>query len=288
MSERKRGREPFLDRGEKGLPSTFPLEAVDLSKSYFTRVVEVPVLKGVDLKVAPGEFLAVVGASGVGKSTLLNLLGLLDEPTRGDVRLGGRSLVGLPPREKDALRTTTFGFVFQLYHLLPEFTALENVTLPAMVRYGPLRWWGERRRSRRRARELLERVGLGERVEHRPDELSGGEQQRVAIARALMNQPEFLLCDEPTGNLDEHTAERVMALLVGLHREGGQTIVMVTHNLHLAAYADRVAHLSDGHIDRVVALSEHSEAELRRRLGLPQDKGSQQTQFETAREGEGG
>jgi len=263
------------------------LETVNLSKSYFTRAVEVPVLKGVGLTVAPGEFLAVVGASGVGKSTLLNLLGLLDEPTHGDVRLGGRSLVGLPPRKKDALRTTTFGFVFQLYHLLPEFTAWENVTLPAMVRYGPLRWWRERRPMRRRARELLERVGLGERREHRPDELSGGEQQRVAIARALMNEPEFLLCDEPTGNLDEHTAERVMALLVDLHREGGQAVVMVTHDLHLAAYADRVAHLSEGRIDRVVTVGEQGEVGLRRRLGLPEAKANRDTYVEKAQEGGG-
>ena len=227
-------------------------------------------LRGVNLQVSPGEFLAVVGASGVGKSTLLNLLGLLDAPTRGEVRLGGRNLAGLAARRKDALRSRTFGFVFQLYHLLPEFTALENVLLPALVRWGPLGWWAERGRARRRAAQLLERVGLGERMRHRPDELSGGEQQRVAIARALMNEPQFLLCDEPTGNLDEHTAERVMALLVRLHRESGQSIVMVTHDLHLAACGDRVAHLSEGRIDRVVSVKEHSESELRQRLGLPE------------------
>ena len=140
---------------------------------------------------------------------------------------------------------------------------------------------------RRRARELLERVGLGERMEHRPDELSGGEQQRVAIARALMNEPEFLLCDDPTGNLDERTAERVMALLVDIHRGNGQTVVMVTHDLHLAAYADRVAHLSEGRIDRVVAVGEHGEAGLRRQLGLPQAKGSRDTHVQKAREGGG-
>jgi lipoprotein-releasing system ATP-binding protein len=246
------------------------LEAVDLEKSYLTRAAEIPVLRGVNLRVSAGEFLAVVGASGVGKSTLLNLLGLLDAPTRGEVRLGGRNLAGLRAREKDALRTTTFGFVFQLYHLLPEFTAVENVLLPALVRWGPIRWWQERRRARRRAEQLLERVGLLARMHHRPDELSGGEQQRVAIARALVNEPQFLLCDEPTGNLDEHTAERVMELLVRLHRESGQTIVMVTHDLHLAACGDRVAHLSEGRIDRVVSVKEHGESELRQRLGLPE------------------
>jgi len=249
------------------------LAAVDLHKSYRTHAAEIPVLRGVDLEVSSGEFVAVVGASGVGKSTLLNLLGLLDEPTRGEVRLGERSLAGLPARQKDALRSRTFGFVFQLYHLLPEFTALENVLLPAMVRWGPLRWWWERGQARSRAAQLLERVGLSARMHHRPDQLSGGEQQRVAIARALVNEPQFLLCDEPTGNLDEHTAERVMALLVRFHREAGQAIVMVTHDLHLAASADRVAHLSEGRIDRVVRLGEHSEAELRQRLGLPEATG---------------
>ena len=249
-----------------------PLRAIDVYKSYVTRSVEVPVLAGVTLEVEPGEFLAVVGASGVGKSTLLNLLGLLDEPTRGEVRLGERNLAGLPPRERDALRSTTFGFVFQLYHLLPEFTAAENVMLPAMVRYGPLSWWWERRRARRRAARLLEEVGLAERARHRPYELSGGEQQRVTIARALMNGPEFLLCDEPTGNLDERTAERVLALLARLHRDAGQTIVMVTHDLHIAAYAQRVAHLSEGRIDRIVELDGRGEAALRRALGLAEQR----------------
>ncbi len=248
------------------------LQAVAVYKSYVSRSLEVAVLRGLDLEVRPGEFLAVVGASGVGKSTLLNLLGLLDEPTRGEVRLGGRNLAGLPARRRDALRSTTFGFVFQLYHLLPEFTALENVKLPAMVRYGPWRWWWERGRARRRAAELLEEVGLAERARHRPHELSGGEQQRVAIARALMNGPQFLLCDEPTGNLDERTAERVLALLDRLHREAGQSIVMVTHDLHIAAHAQRVAHLSDGRIDQVVELDGRGEVELRRALGLSEKR----------------
>jgi len=265
-----------------------PLRAVRLEKSYVTRAVEVSVRKGVDLEVAPGEFLAVVGASGVGKSTLLNLLGLLDEPTGGEVRLGERDLAGLSARQKDTLRSTTFGFVFQLYHLLPELTALENVMLPAMVRWGPLRWWWERRGARRRAAELLERVGLSDRATHRPYELSGGEQQRVAIARALMNEPRFLLCDEPTGNLDEHPAQWVLALVVSLHREAGQSIVMVTHDLDIAAHAQRVAHLSDGRIDRVVTLREHTGAELRRALGLPEGRMTGAVEMRGVREGGGG
>ncbi|MBV8074940.1 MAG: ABC transporter ATP-binding protein, partial [Planctomycetaceae bacterium] len=195
------------------------LAAVGLEKSYQKGKTTVPVLRGVDLHVERGELLAIVGASGSGKSTLLHVLGLLDAPDAGAVRLDGGRIDDLPDRRRDALRNRTFGFIFQFYHLLPELTTLENVLVPQMISHSVLRWWGERRALRRRATELLERVGLGCHLRHRPRELSGGEMQRAAIARALINRPRLLLADEPTGSLDRASAESVGALLSELRRE---------------------------------------------------------------------
>jgi lipoprotein-releasing system ATP-binding protein len=225
------------------------LAATGLEKSYRKGRAAVPVLGGVDLEVGRGEFVAVVGTSGSGKSTLLHLLGLLDTPDAGSVSLDGRRIDDLPERERDRLRNRTFGFIFQFYHLLPELTAVENVMLPHMIRESPLSYWGKRKRLRAEATELLERVGLGHRLAHRPNELSGGEMQRAAIARALAGGPEFLLADEPTGNLDAGSGHGVLSLLRDLNRERGLTMMMVTHDLTIAQGADRVVRLAGGRIE---------------------------------------
>ncbi len=223
------------------------LECVNLRKSYGKGPRAVRVLNDLNLGVETGELLAIVGASGVGKSTLLHLMGALDRPDAGQVLYEGADLFSGPRRRQDRLRNRAFGFVFQFYHLLAEFTALENVLMPAMVRYSVLGWLRHRRRARQRARNLLTRMGLSKRMRHRPGQLSGGEQQRVAIARALINEPSVLLCDEPTGNLDETTSTGIMAQLVALNR-AGQTLVIVSHDADIAAAAHRVMRLSGGQV----------------------------------------
>jgi lipoprotein-releasing system ATP-binding protein len=211
------------------------------------------VLRSVELAIRPGEFTAIEGRSGSGKSTLLHLLGALDEPNAGVIQYQGRNLASLSASERAAIRNEHFGFVFQFYHLLPELSVIENVLLPAMARYGWLSYQQRRAELRLFATQLLERLGLGHRIRHRPSQLSGGERQRVAIARALMNQPRVLFADEPTGNLDAETGRQIMRVLEGLHREENQTIVMVTHDRTLARQADRVLVLRDGRLENVEA-----------------------------------
>jgi lipoprotein-releasing system ATP-binding protein len=225
------------------------LTATNLHKSYRRHKNVVPVLRGLDLEVRPGEFLSVIGASGSGKSTLLHLLGTLDRPDDGEIRLDGRRIDDLPGPERDALRNRTFGLIFQFYHLLPEFSAFENVLVPALIEQSVVGWWGRRRELKKRALAILDRVGLGHRVKHKPRELSGGEMQRTAIARALMAKPRVLLADEPTGNLDEATGAEIITLLRALNREEGLTIVMVTHNLELVAATDRVVRITAGRVE---------------------------------------
>ncbi len=218
------------------------IRVVDLCKSYYDGFTELPVLKGVDLKVKKAEVIAVVGASGVGKSTLLHLLGGLDRPTEGTIFYDGEDLFALKDQELDRFRNEEIGFVFQFHHLLPEFTALENVAMAGLI---------ARQTSgvaHNRAKELLAYVGLGERLEHRPSELSGGERQRVAIARALVNQPKVVLADEPTGNLDQKTSDAVHDLLWTLNDQFDQTFIIVTHNQTLAQRADRLVQLVDGQV----------------------------------------
>ncbi len=227
----------------------FHLAAVGLEKGYRRGRIEVPVLRGVDLEVERGELVAVIGSSGSGKSTLLHVLGLLDSPDRGEVLLDGRRIDDGPDRRRDALRNRTFGFIFQFYHLLPELSALENVMLPDLIRHGLFSYRKVRREVRSRASALLERVGLGHRLDHRPSELSGGEMQRAAIARALAGGPEVLLADEPTGNLDAATGQGVLELLRDLNRERGLTMMMVTHDLLIAQQADRVVRLAEGRVE---------------------------------------
>ena len=198
------------------------------------------VLRGVSIKIEPGELVALVGPSGAGKSTLLHIAGLLERPTSGDVVIAGREATRLPDRERTSLRRNTVGFVYQFHHLLPEFSALENIVVPQMIAGIP------RHQAERRGRALLDSVGLLAREGHRPAKLSGGEQQRVAIARALANEPKLLLADEPTGNLDPHTAEDAFAILADLVRSTGLAALVATHNLSLAARMDRVVELRDG------------------------------------------
>jgi lipoprotein-releasing system ATP-binding protein len=225
------------------------LATVGLAKGYRKGRNEVSVLRGVDLEVERGELVAVVGSSGSGKSTLLHVLGLLDTPDQGQVWLDGQRIDDGPDRRRDALRNRTFGFIFQFYHLLPEMTALENVMLPHLIRHGVLAYWPIRKRIRAEATALLERVGLGHRLDHRPSELSGGEMQRAAIARALAGGPEVLLADEPTGNLDATTGQGVLELLRDLNHERGLTMMLVTHDLQIAQQADRVVRLAEGRIE---------------------------------------
>ena len=218
------------------------IEVAGVEKSYPVGATRVSVLRGLDLTVTKGEMIAVVGASGVGKSTLLHVLGGLDTCDAGSVRIGGTQLDSLSDTDLVAFRNRHVGFVFQFHHLLPEFTALENAEMPMRIaRAAP-----QERVSR--ATGLLERVGLGHRLEHRPGMMSGGEQQRVAIARALVMQPDLLLADEPTGDLDEHTAESLHELLKEMHRERGLTSIIATHNPRLAAACDRVLRLEAGHL----------------------------------------
>jgi ABC-type lipoprotein export system ATPase subunit len=216
------------------------LEARDLHKSYSLGRRTLEVLRGVSVNVARGELLALRGASGAGKSTLLHLLGGLDTPNRGTISFAATNLASLSSLALARWRNRKVGFIFQAYHLLPELDALENVCLPArMARVSP-------EAAEERARGLLERVGLGERMEHKPYELSGGEQQRVAIARALINSPDFLLADEPTGNLDSRTGEEIIELLCALRAERQTTLIIATHDARVAARAPRVLELRDG------------------------------------------
>ncbi|MFB6219699.1 MAG: ABC transporter ATP-binding protein [Halobacteriaceae archaeon] len=210
-------------------------------KEYRTGEQTVRALKGIDFGIGPGEFVAVVGPSGSGKSTLLNLLGLLDVPTEGSVLLRGEDVSTLSDRERTRERKRTIGFVFQSYFLVPTLTALENVEMPRMLDRTPVA-------TRERATELLERVGLGNRLDHYPDELSGGQKQRVAIARSLVNDPAILLADEPTGNLDRDTGDRILALFDELRTEEGVAVVTVTHDQYVADNADRVVNLIDGEV----------------------------------------
>jgi lipoprotein-releasing system ATP-binding protein len=218
------------------------IEVTSLTKSYPVGQIRLTVLKGLDVSVERGEMVAVVGASGVGKSTLLHVLGGLDSIDAGTVRIGETDLGQLPDADVVAFRNRHVGFVFQFHHLLPEFTALENAEMPMRIARLPPRERTER------ARVLLGRVGLSERLEHKPGMLSGGEQQRVAIARALVMHPALLLADEPTGDLDEHTAETLHELLREMHREHGLTSIIATHNPKLAAACDRILRLEDGRL----------------------------------------
>jgi len=218
------------------------LEARGLSKSYRTAAGELPVLRGVDLSVAGGEMVAIVGASGVGKSTLLHVLGTIDRPDAGSLRIAGEDVLALKEARRCAFRNRTLGFVFQFHHLLPEFSALENVTMPLRIARV------KEEEARARALVLLEEVGLGERTSHRPGALSGGEQQRVAVARALAAAPRALLADEPTGDLDRATGRRLHETLSAMSRARGLTVVVVTHNDELARSCDRVLRMEAGRL----------------------------------------
>ena len=220
------------------------IEAVDVHKRFRQGKLDVEVLRGVNFEVARGESHAILGASGAGKSTLMHLLGGLDHASSGQIRVAGNALAGLSEAELGRLRNRHLGFIYQFHHLLPEFSALENVALPLRVRRTPLA------EAHAAAREWLLRVGLEQRLEHKPGELSGGERQRVALARALITQPDCLLADEPTGNLDRKTAAKMLELMLDLNRELNTALVVVTHDLEIAAQMSHRWHMSDGVLTR--------------------------------------
>ena len=210
------------------------------AKGIFKSYDDLPILKGVDLEVAPGELVSIVGASGAGKSTLLHIVGSLDKPDRGLVRINGTDIGALSAKQLSAFRNEHIGFVFQFHHLLPEFTALENVCIPSFIKKV------NRKQAAEKAMRLLELLGVQDRASHKPAELSGGEQQRVAVARALVNDPSIVLADEPSGNLDSENAAALHRLFVDLRDRLGQTFVVVTHNEELADMAARTVHMKDG------------------------------------------
>lgn len=227
---------------ESGMSDKAILSCRSLGKSYEEGPESVEVLSGLQLELHPGERVAIVGKSGSGKSTLLNLLGGLDTPTKGSVWLDGEELSALSEKKRGLLRNRALGFVYQFHHLLPEFTALENVCMPLLIGKTAIP------EARKRATALLERVGLGHRLEHKPAELSGGERQRVAIARALVNNPGLVMLDEPTGNLDSHTAEGIQDLMLELSTSMRTAFLVVTHDMNLARQMDRVLHLQEGRL----------------------------------------
>jgi lipoprotein-releasing system ATP-binding protein len=249
-----------------GTDDTTIVEVRDLRKIYTQDGKELEVLKGVSLRIERGEMMSIVGKSGAGKSTLLHLIGTLDRPTSGQLWLDGRDTRNMSGAELARLRNELIGFVFQFHHLLPEFTALENVMMPGIIRGTP------RATLEARAKELLDRVNLGHRISHRPSEMSGGEQQRVALARALSMRPKMLLADEPTGNLDTENSEQMNALFSTLNRDLGTTMVIVTHNERLAERMPRVVTMRDG---RVVE-------DLRRELDSAAQSSSAQSTGEAA------
>jgi lipoprotein-releasing system ATP-binding protein len=232
---------------EAAMSSTPVIRAVGLGKTYAEGRMRTPVFDGLDLSVAPGETVAIVGASGAGKSTLLHLLGGLDVPTAGEVHVAGQSMSELSDGARGRLRNRALGFVYQFHHLLPEFTALENVMMPVLLAGEDVA------PARERASQLLEAVGLGHRLEHKPGELSGGERQRAAVARALVNRPACVLGDEPTGNLDDRTAAKVFELMLDLNRQQHTSLVLVTHDRGLAFKLDRVLELHEGRLRQLSA-----------------------------------
>ena len=226
---------------EKG----FEIRTVDLQKSYHSGPIELPVLTGINITIDAGEIISIVGTSGVGKSTLLNLMGALDRPTDGTVLYEGQDIFEFSNKELTRFRNQEIGFVFQFHHLLPEFSAIENVMMPVLIA------GRQKEDARKAAAELLKNVGLEGREHHRPGELSGGEQQRVAVARALVNRPKVVLADEPTGNLDRKTSEEMHDLLWELNERTNQTLIIATHNEDLARRSDRVIRLADGRAEEI-------------------------------------
>ncbi|MBF0484467.1 MAG: ABC transporter ATP-binding protein [Candidatus Omnitrophica bacterium] len=218
------------------------LEAFNINKVYKTEATELRVLKGVDLSIDKGEFVSIVGPSGAGKSTLLHILSGLDAPTEGKVVIEGQDIYKWKDNDRAKMRNLKIGFVFQFYHLLPEFTVLENVVLPGMIKNNQ----SKTKYFEERGYALLSDLGLKDRAQHRPFQLSGGEQQRVAIARALFNEPSIIFCDEPTGNLDSESGKGIKDMLMQLNKKNGQTLVVVTHDLDFASYAGRKIVMRDG------------------------------------------
>ncbi len=235
------------------MPAEWVIEVEEITKVYTMGTVEVHALRGVSMRVATGEMLAIMGPSGSGKSTLMNILGCLDQPTGGRYLLDGEDVSTLDDDALALIRNRKVGFVFQSFNLLPRMSALENVELPLIYAGLPSR------ERHRRAKAMLEAVGLGDRLHHLPNELSGGQQQRVAIARALINHPSIILADEPTGNLDSRSGREVMGILQRLNREQGITVILVTHDPRIAGYADRILHIFDGLIVRDESVAEPSE-----------------------------